>query len=116
MRAAAFNVEVALNIDFGRKNTFPGPNSCGARIEPGARCTLSVSFAPTKTGTRIATLSITDDGGGSPQTVPLIRHGRLTLQRQVLPKSSPEPNSPTSTRRVPQYPNKNPAAYDGVDL
>ncbi|HZQ22888.1 MAG TPA: VCBS repeat-containing protein [Terriglobales bacterium] len=36
---------------------------------------ISVSFAPTKTGTRTATLSITDDGGGSPQTVPLSGSG-----------------------------------------
>jgi hypothetical protein len=44
-------------------------NTCGNQIGPGANCTISVTFAPTKTGTRTAEAQINDNGGGSPQTV-----------------------------------------------
>jgi large repetitive protein len=44
-------------------------NTCGSQIGPGASCTVSVTFAPTQTGTRSAVLDLKDSGGGSPQTV-----------------------------------------------
>ncbi len=37
--------------------------------------TLTVTFDPTKTGTRTAQIQISDHGGGSPQTVPLTGTG-----------------------------------------
>jgi hypothetical protein len=46
-------------------------NTCGSQIGPGASCTVSVTFAPTTTGTRSAVLDLKDSGGGSPQTVSL---------------------------------------------
>jgi hypothetical protein len=51
--------------DFGQTNT------CGATLGVGARCTISVTFAPTRTGPRSATVTITDSGTGSPQSVAL---------------------------------------------
>lgn len=44
-------------------------------IAPGASCTITVTFKPTANGFRTANLSITDDGGGSPQTVVLTGTG-----------------------------------------
>lgn len=46
-------------------------DTCGSQIGPGANCMISVTFAPTKTGIRTADAQINDNGGGSPQTVPL---------------------------------------------
>jgi len=51
--------------DFGQTNT------CGSRVAAGASCTFRVTFTPRTTGSRTATLNITDTGGGSPQTVAL---------------------------------------------
>jgi archaellum component FlaF (FlaF/FlaG flagellin family) len=70
MGSTALNFS-SIKITGKNAGDFSQTNTCGSQIGPGARCTISVSFAPTKTGTRTATLSITDDGGGSPQTVPL---------------------------------------------
>ncbi len=42
-------------------------NSCGTGLEAGASCTIHVTFTPKQTGKRPATLSIVDNGGGSPQ-------------------------------------------------
>jgi phospholipase C len=46
-------------------------NTCPASLPPGATCTVMVTFSPTATGARSANVSFTDNGGGSPQTVPL---------------------------------------------
>jgi archaellum component FlaG (FlaF/FlaG flagellin family) len=40
-------------------------------LKPGASCTINVTFKPTETGARTATVVVTDTGGGSPQMVPL---------------------------------------------
>jgi hypothetical protein len=42
--------------------------TCGPALAGGASCTLGITFRPTATGTRKATLKLFDDGGGSPQT------------------------------------------------
>lgn len=46
-------------------------NACGSTLGPGASCSIAVVFTPTQTGTRIAAVSISDTGGGSPQRVSL---------------------------------------------
>ena len=51
--------------DFTEKNT------CGGTLGVGASCTVSVTFHPSATGARSAGLSISDNGGGSLQKLPL---------------------------------------------
>jgi hypothetical protein len=46
-------------------------NGCGSSLAASASCTLSVTFKPTTTGTRSATLKVADNAAGSPQTVSL---------------------------------------------
>ena len=46
-------------------------NNCGSSVGAGQSCTINVTFKPTKTGSRPATLNINDDGGPSPQKVTL---------------------------------------------
>ncbi len=50
-------------------------NTCGTSIAAYASCTITVTFTPAATGSRTATLSITDSGGGSPQKVGLTGTG-----------------------------------------
>ena len=50
---------------------FAETNNCGTSIAAGANCTINVTFTPTAGGTRIGTLSVTDNAAGSPQLVPL---------------------------------------------
>jgi archaellum component FlaF (FlaF/FlaG flagellin family) len=54
---------------------FSETDTCGSPVAPGASCTISVTFAPKKAGSRSAKIYITDTGGGSPQTVPLTGTG-----------------------------------------
>jgi hypothetical protein len=48
---------------------FSETNNCGTSLNPGASCTVNVTFAPTAAGSRTGTLTITDTAPDSPQTV-----------------------------------------------
>ena len=50
---------------------FAQANNCGSTVPPHSHCIVKVTFKPTKTGSRSATLEVYDNGGGSPQTIPL---------------------------------------------
>ncbi len=50
---------------------FAQTNDCGTTVAVGASCTFSVTFTPTASGNRSATINITDNAGGSPQHVNL---------------------------------------------
>lgn len=50
-------------------------NTCGSSLAPGGACTVEVTFTPSIAGARTATLSFTDNAGGSPQTVGLTGTG-----------------------------------------
>jgi hypothetical protein len=50
-------------------------NCFGTEINPGATCTVSVAFKPTKKGPRTATIFLIDNGLGSPETATLTGTG-----------------------------------------
>jgi hypothetical protein len=50
---------------------FAQTNTCGTSLASGASCKVVVTFMPSAKGKRTASVAITDDGGGSPQTVSL---------------------------------------------
>ena len=54
---------------------FSQTNTCGTSVAAGASCFIKVKFTPAATGARTATVSISDDGGGSPQKVSLTGTG-----------------------------------------
>jgi hypothetical protein len=54
---------------------FAETNNCGTSVVSGASCKIKVTFTPSAEGQRTAEVSISDDGGGSPQTVPLTGTG-----------------------------------------
>jgi hypothetical protein len=63
--------------------TITGPNAadfslsnpCGATLAASASCSISILFQPTGTGTRTASLVVSDDATGSPQSVSLTGSG-----------------------------------------
>jgi hypothetical protein len=44
-------------------------NNCGATLQPGASCAITVSFIPSGTGPRTGTITIADNAPDSPQTI-----------------------------------------------
>ncbi len=61
----------AIAITGADLGDFAQTHTCGASLAAGASCTISVTFTPTTTGTRTASLSVTDNATGSPQLVAL---------------------------------------------
>src|SRR5947209_5620925 len=62
----------AADFAFAAGNTCP---TGAGSVAPGASCTISISFSPAATGARTATVTITDDAAGSPQSVSLTGTG-----------------------------------------
>ena len=54
---------------------FAQTNTCGNTVAAGASCFVTVTFTPSTTGTRTAVISVSDNGGGSPQRVSLTGTG-----------------------------------------
>ena len=62
---------------------FTQTNNCLGSLDPGASCTLSVTFTPVTTGKITGTLSILDSDGDSPQKVPLTGTGSSSAAAQL---------------------------------
>lgn len=60
---------VAASGDFAQTNT------CGSSVPAKGKCTISVTFMPTTTGTLLGTLTVNDSASNSPQTVSLTGTG-----------------------------------------
>ncbi|TAM79111.1 MAG: choice-of-anchor D domain-containing protein [Acidobacteria bacterium] len=50
-------------------------NNCGSVVNSGASCNISISFTPSAVGTSVGTVTITDTGLGSPQSITLTGTG-----------------------------------------
>jgi hypothetical protein len=65
-------------------------NACPAQVAPSASCVIAVTFTPTTVGTAYsAMLTITDDGGGSPQQLSLNGTGGKGITSIALTPTSP---------------------------
>jgi len=66
----------SLTITGTNASDFTETNTCQPSVAAGASCDITVTFKPTATGLRTADVSISDGGGGSPQTVALTGTGQ----------------------------------------
>jgi hypothetical protein len=46
-------------------------DTCGSSVVAGGNCTIGVTFTPSLAGAETASITVTDNAGGSPQTVAL---------------------------------------------
>lgn len=67
---------------------FAQTNNCAASIAPSGSCTISVTFAPTATGAKTGSVTITDNASGSPHSVGLTGTGVAAATPQVGPLPS----------------------------
>jgi hypothetical protein len=74
---------------------FAETNTCGSTVSSGATCTIAITFTPSAAGTRTATLSVTDNASGSPQTVAL--SGTGTTAAPTLGLGIPSGSSSSAT-------------------
>jgi hypothetical protein len=64
-----------IAISGANATSFTELNTCGATLAPAANCVVYVAFKPTKTGTLTGSLTVTDSGNASPQSVKLTGTG-----------------------------------------
>jgi hypothetical protein len=65
----------AIGLTGSNPGDFKTANNCGKSIAADGSCIIKVAFKPTATGARSASVSISDNGGGSPQSVALTGTG-----------------------------------------
>jgi len=53
------------------RSDFSQTNNCPSTINPGANCSIKVTFKPAATGNRTGAITVTDNASGSPQAVGL---------------------------------------------
>jgi hypothetical protein len=66
---------IAISLAGASPGDFTQTNTCASSLAANATCSVSVVFDPTAAGLRTATISVADNGAGSPQTVPLTGDG-----------------------------------------
>jgi Right handed beta helix region/Abnormal spindle-like microcephaly-assoc'd, ASPM-SPD-2-Hydin len=67
---------------------FHQSNSCGPSLAAGSNCTITVSFTPSANGARSATVSVSDNATGSPQTAGLSGTGIASAPIAALSPTS----------------------------
>jgi dienelactone hydrolase len=80
----------SIGITGPNTTDFSQANTCGSGLVRGATCTISVTFKPTQVGPRTASVTITDNAAGSPQTISLSGVGVISG-----PDATPSPTSLT---------------------
>lgn len=96
---------------------FSSTNTCAA-VAAGTDCSLTVTFAPTATGARTGTLTLTDDASGGSQTVPLSGTG-IAAGAAVTPSTlvfAPEVIGGTSLFQTVTLTDTGTAALTGLTL
>jgi len=66
----------SLTITGTNASDYTETNTCQPSVAASASCDITVTFKPTATGLRTADVSVSDGGGGSPQTVALTGTGQ----------------------------------------
>jgi subtilase family serine protease len=61
----------SITVGGSNPGDFAQTNTCGSGVAAGGNCTINVTFKPTATGSRSASLSISDNASGSPQALTL---------------------------------------------
>jgi Abnormal spindle-like microcephaly-assoc'd, ASPM-SPD-2-Hydin len=84
----------SIKITGANPTDFAQTNNCPSSLKAGAKCTITITFAPLATGGLSASVTVTDSATGSPQTISLTGSG-------VLPNVMLSPKSLTfATQKV----------------
>jgi hypothetical protein len=95
---------LTINSIFGNgadPGDFNQTNDCGSSVAAGASCTINVTFTPKATGSRTATLNISDTAPNSPQQVSLSGTGTNGGTLSITPTSVNFGNQAGGTTSAP---------------
>ena len=106
------NVVIKLSSISATGAGYSETNSCGSTVQPGGTCTITVTFAPPTLGLLVGTVWAYDNGGGSPQQVPLSGTGYSLSHATELQSALASQNTAT----VPSPSGKSPVGTRVLDL
>ena len=93
---------VALNFaSISIPSPFGQTNTCGASLAAETSCTVSVTFSPTAIQNYSASLVISDDAPGSPQTIPVTGYGIAPVNYTPKEISFPDQGIYSTSTPVP---------------
>ncbi len=104
-------LSISLSVTGADPGDFASTSSCGGSVPANGKCMISVTFTPSATGSRTATLNVTDAASNSPQTVSL--KGTGEVQVAYTPTSltfAPQTVGTTSAPKVVTITNNLPTA------
>jgi hypothetical protein len=81
---AALNIS-SIAVTGTNNGDFAQTNTCGSSVVAGASCAINVTFTPTATGTRTASVTITDNASDSPESVSLTGNGVVPILNLATP-------------------------------
>jgi hypothetical protein len=90
----------SISVTGANPRDFTQTNTCGATVAVNASCTITVHFTPTALGKRTASVSISDNASGSPQSVSLTGAGAPAIS--VSPTSLSFPSTPVNKHSAVQ--------------
>lgn len=67
----------SISLSFGQTSDYQLSTTCGSSLAAGANCAISIAFAPTASGYRMATLQVSDSSAVPTQTVNLSGMGAM---------------------------------------
>ncbi|MGH9573097.1 MAG: LamG-like jellyroll fold domain-containing protein [Candidatus Acidiferrales bacterium] len=65
----------SIAVSSGNTGDFAQTNNCGSALAAGNSCTISLTFTPQATGSRVSSVQITDNAPGSPRVINLSGSG-----------------------------------------
>jgi len=71
---ASLNIN-GISITGTDASDFTQSNNCGSSLPPAGSCTVKITFTPTASGSRTASLAVSDTAPGSPQSASLVGTG-----------------------------------------
>ena len=92
---------VSIGINGPNSADFSQTNNCGTSVPAAGTCNIKVTFTPAGLGSASASLNVTDDAPGSPQTVALSGSGSGAAV-SLSPPSVGFPNQYVGTSGLPQ--------------
>ena len=91
----------SISFTGANQNDFSETSNCGTGLPANSSCTISVTFTPGNTGSRVATMNINDSDATSPQMVALSGTGTQPAA-SLSPSSLTFPNQVVGTTSAPQ--------------
>ena len=79
----------SVNVVGANSGDFAQANNCGGSVPPGGSCSITVTFTPTATGSRVAAVSIADSDPSSPQSLSLTGVGLPDTVTKLTSSANP---------------------------